>query len=523
MTQLTTSPRALAFFDGDSVRIVPQARDEVRSAVLAFLDASATATGRATFYNTREEQDAAERAIHEGVLAVNRGLYAAMLTLPGVNDHTVQQGVLRLLDNPHPGEGASFLGIEDEFRIIEYLVETLPPQRLFKLFVALQKGRVNNRRTRRMILHSILGSSKLAFWAVKYRAKLRTALRHAFGTGVANGVKELTSKAALTAEEASWLSRLLEKYLPANADRDTVYQSLCFILGGQREYTVPLLRAFTAARTNLAEGAALPVEVLGGIRSRFHKDTPHGAVLELARQAGTITESQKLAMQRSAARQDVELAFDPTRADMVRLYVFALEFEMTAAIRAALDDKASKIAARLPFHYRRIGIVVDTSGSMAGTEQAKNRPLAVALALRDVFSASADQVMVRATQGVFEASGIVGPAGDTNLAGALVEVMQDELDAVFILTDGYENAPAGRVDEVIRALRQLGVATPVYQVTPVLASETAGIRLLSPELAPLPVSRPEALGLALVRAALTCDIETGIQGLLTLTRLLLRG
>jgi hypothetical protein len=434
----------------------------------------------------------------------------------------MQHGVQRLLNNPHPGEDASFLGIEDETRVIEYLVDSLPPQRLFKLFVALQQGRVNNRRTRRLILRSILGSGKLAFWAVKYRAKLRAALRHAFGSGIANGVKELTSKATLTSDETIRLSRLLEKYLPAKADRDTVYQSLCFILGGQREYTVPLLRALVAARTHLAQGAALPVEVLGGIRSRFHKDTPHSRVLELANQAGSITEGQKLAMQRSAARQDVELTFDPTRADMARLYVFALEFEMTGAIRTALDDKAHKIAELLPFRYQRVGIVVDTSASMAGTEQGKNRPLAIALALRDILAASANQATVRATQGMFDANGIVRPAGDTSLAEALVDVLQDDLDAVYILTDGYENAPAGRVDEVVRALRQLGIATPLYQVTPVLASETAGIRLLSPELAPLPVSRPEALGLALVRAALTCDIETGIQGLLNLTRPLLR-
>jgi hypothetical protein len=94
-------------------------------------------------------------------------------------------------------------------------------------------------------------------------------------------------------------------------------------------------------------------------------------------------------------------------------------------------------------------------------------------------------------------------------------------DAVYLLTDGYENAPSGRVDEVVRALRGLGVRTPIYQATPVLAGETAGVRALSPAVAPLPVARPEGLGLALVRAAIDQDVESAIAGLLHLARPLL--
>ena len=68
---------------------------------------------------------------------------------------------------------------QQEAALIRHLAGRLPPQRLFKLFVALRQRRVNNRRTRRLILSSILGSDRLAFWAVKYRHKLREALRPA--------------------------------------------------------------------------------------------------------------------------------------------------------------------------------------------------------------------------------------------------------------------------------------------------------------------------------------------------------
>jgi hypothetical protein len=508
----------LARFEDGQVRIDAEARDEVRGAVLAFLDVAATATGQETYYNTQAEQRAATDTVQGAVFRVNRGLYAALLALPGVTDHNIQKGILRLLDNPAVADGTSFLTPEQENRAIDCLARALPPQRLFKLFGLIRQARVNNRRTRRLILRSVLGSPKLPLWAVKYRLKLRSALRHALGGGLAGRLRNLTSRSdGPTPPELC----AFDKYLPADADRDQVYQCLCFILGGERDYTLPLLAARRAARADLERGACLPVEVLEGIRGRFHKDVPPARVLELAKGAGTLTDGQKLARQRSAQRRDVELAFDPSKADLVRLYVYALECGMTAEVREALDAKARRVVGGFPpaLRYERVGVVVDTSESMAGTGQGKYRPLAVALALRDILAATArHQAVVRATAGVFDEGGLARPQGETSLAEALLDVIGQGPDALYLLTDGYENAPSGRVDEVIRALRGLGVATPVYQVTPVLAGETGGVRSLSGLLAPIPVSRPEGLPLALVRAALTQDIEKGIQGLLELTK-----
>ena len=113
---------------------------------------------------------------------------------------------------------------------------------------------------------------------------------------------------------------------------------------------------------------------------------------------------------------------------------------------------------------------------------------------------------------------MVEPSGDTAVAGLLVSALKRNPDAVYVLTDGYENAPAGRVDEVMRAARALGVTTPMFQVSPVLGAEAGGVRRLSDELAPVPVARPEAVGLGMVRAVLTADVEAGIRALLAITR-----
>ena len=58
----------------------------------------------------------------------------------------------------------------------------MPAQRLLKLFLIFRgdKGgkRVNNARTRKLILRSILDNPKLDFWAVKYRRKVAMCLAH---------------------------------------------------------------------------------------------------------------------------------------------------------------------------------------------------------------------------------------------------------------------------------------------------------------------------------------------------------
>jgi hypothetical protein len=232
-------------------------------------------------------------------------------------------------------------------------------------------------------------------------------------------------------------------------------------------------------------------------------------------------EVQKMQGQRAAAKAGVELSFDPAQADLTRLYVLALETGMTPAVRGAIAEKASRLGQAFPVHYAKVGIVLDASESMAGTAEQKWRPLAVGLAMRDVLAASATNGAFVKTAGgvaVDGAEGFVKPSGATSLAAAVVEALRERPDALYVITDGYENAPAGRVDEVLRMARSIGVSTPVYQVTPVSGAEAAGIRRLSDEVAPMPVARPEAIGLGLVRAALTADVETGIAGLLAAAR-----
>ena len=186
---------------------------------------------------------------------------------------------------------------------------------------------------------------------------------------------------------------------------------------------------------------------------------------------------------------------------------------LSEAIRDELVRKAQATAGRLPVHFEHAGILLDVSASMVGHETQARRPISVALALRDLLAETAELATIVTSDGrVAPAAELIEPVGDTSLAAGLVTLLKRDPDVVFVLTDGYENAPAGRFAEVIRAVRRMGVETPIHQFSPVFAAEARGIRSLCDAVPGLPVSKPEAIGLGLLKVLFEADVDRGAAG-----------
>ncbi len=522
--------------DGGGVFVKPEARDDVRNAVIAFLDMASTATGQETFYNSKQAQLEAMNSIHDAVFAVNRGLYAAMLTLPGVNDNAIQRGVDKLL-GVKPLDDSSFLTSDQEDIAISVLTRAPYSQRALKMFKMFRDSKTNNAKARNLILNYIFGYKDLPFLCVKYRSKIKMALTHAWGQKKTMAIKIILNKDGdRTQKEKALIRRSITKYVSGDTDvEDCVLFALSADgskLRDQRPYRTERFSVYEDAKGDVSLGSRLPHEVLEGHRGRFFdskkdKDLPGGRgkpenedvtaakVLELT--ANTLTTRQRTTKQRSAREAGVEVKMDYKNEDLTKLYVLALEDGMNQEMRDAIDEKAAHVAEHMAVKYERVSIVVDTSKSMLGTKTGKYRPLAVALAMRDVLAESATEACIIPTAGSFDRWGLVQPEGDTSLARALVDALKAEPDAVYVITDGYENAPAGRFAEVVAAARKLGVEIPILQVAPVMGSESAGIRKISEQISALPVTKPEGLGLSVIRAALDTDVEAGIGGLLEIS------
>jgi hypothetical protein len=520
------APRAAAPSDWSLSSLISP--NEAGKIVVSFLDAATTSLGRATHENTREEQQKAELLAHDALLWLDRELYAVLLALSGVTDHARQIGVKNLLGTPRASKGA-LLDENSERRLIARLVDALPPQRALKLFEGLRVGspeaglrKANNARTRKLILRTLLGSIRLELWSVKYRSKIASALKHAWGVRKTGILRSILGKdeAAWTDKERAIVAREIDRF--AGRDRVRVHRAVAFVLGHPGR-DLPLLVAYEAAKADISAGKALPPEVLEGIRSVFHKGTPKTRVLELT--ADKLTKAQRLSVQRRAQAAKVDVKMDPADYDSVRLYVYAFEMGMTVDIAKALVQKAERAACDFPVRHGTIGILLDASASMEGSAEQGKRPIATALALRDMlsFTASARVVTVGGDRRASE-SMLVRPSGDTSLAEGLLELCEGKPDAIFVISDGYENRPAGRFAEVVSALRAIGVATPIYHLNPVFAAESVGVRELAPGLVPtLPASRPEALGISMLRGLLTADPERGLAALVRLALPMARG
>lgn len=488
--------------------------------ILALLNLSGVDTNRATHYNTKEEIEKARVALHKAVFSIDRSIYGCLFCLPGVTDFARQKAVTAMLGNPWENPSNGVLTIDHEKKIIKFLTSSLQANRMINLFVNLKKERVNNSRTREVILSSLLNSKSLELWAVKYRDKLKAALEHTWNvrrTGILKSI--LNGKLGnyrFDEKEKSIIYDLVGKYLEGSSRPfvNKVLQCVSFILGNDEEYTLDLLKAFKETKTDISKGSRLPIEVLEGLRSTYHKDTPHAQVLELTKK--TMTTKQKRLVQKSAKKAGVKVDFDPRKYPMVDLYIYAFEMGWSKEIAKALKEKAIVAAQSLPFHFDRIGILVDDSESMRGSEDQKLRPAAVTLATRDLLACAGNKAIVITSSGKKTGLGqMVHPGGETDISESFLKLLENEPDSIFILSDGYENAPAGRFSEVLMLVRKIGATTPIYHINPVAAAESkSAIRQLDETVSTLPISNPQQIGLTLFKAMLETDPKKGLLSLI---------
>ncbi len=483
-------------------------------ALTDFLDLSATASGRATFHNDRAALEQAVAEVHRKLMLLDRGVYALAAAIVGATDYTKQMVILRLLASP-AAAAQGVLSAEDEYRVLEFLLNELPPQRVFKLFEQIKSARVNNARTRRLLMRFMLNAKQLPFWAVKYRRKMCASLRHALGRRKASIVQAVLLKAAedRDGKEAAMLESFVMRYVAGSKEADAILEALSFALGNSgyngAGFRHRLLSARVAARHDWSKAALLPYEVAEGIRSKFHahrvssKDT-------LRRTAANAGRTQSKVLQRKAEIEGVRLQFDPRRYDAVELYLYAFERGMSEEIELTLQQKARSSARTLSLTEGRIAIVLDASQSMFGHRTQALRPMATALAIRDCLRACASARVVLCGGRVGEHPLLVRPAQHTALAESVLDALDDEPEAIFIISDGYENSPAGRVDEVIAAVQnKLHWRVAFYHINPVAAQEAAGVRQLSPRMTPWPVHSVQGLGLALTKMQLLRYFERG--------------
>jgi hypothetical protein len=420
--------------------------------VLLFVNAAITATGQREFRSDAVGQQLSLDFLHAYVRVNYRRVYASSLALD-INDHNALRIMLGLLETS--GE-ASAEERRTEGRLIAARLALLPPQRVYRLFGEVRRAGINNRRTRAIMRDWLAARPDLGHDAVKYRGGVKTAARH------------------------------IHLRCPEGAEPLAEVGAFLFRPGRLPRYEHRLLDAWRRAHYEQGAVAELPFTVAEGFAAR------HGMKREvfLKRAAPRMTRLERLRTHSVTQRPEIDLTVMPlTR---LALYVLSLPFEQRAARRTeltgALRTAARRAAGGHAGSWGRVHAVLDDSFSSSGSGQKRRRPLAVALACHHLLEALAAPGAYRGlwTSGRGDAL-LVRPWGPTPLGMRVLDALEPgpggaAPDRLVIVSDGWDNAPAGLAGEVLRVWRKRldpGRRTAVVHVNPVYDADGFDVRRLA--------------------------------------------
>ncbi|NED12432.1 hypothetical protein [Streptomyces sp. SID9124] len=415
--------------------------------VLLFVNAAITATGQREFRSEAYRQRLSLDFLHEYVRVNYRRVYAAALALD-INDHNAVRIVRGLLE--HAAE-ASPEEKRTEGLLIAARLAKLPPQRVYRLFRELRAAKVNNRRTRAITRDWLAARPDAAHDAVKYRAGLKTAVRHAH--------------LRLDGELGPFLFR------PGTLPR----------------YEHRLLDAWRRAHYEQGAVGELPFTVAEGFAAR------HGMKREafVERMVPRMTRLERLRTQgqRAAGADGLPSGVDLTVMPLTRLALYVLSLDRDARVRhrsqltGALRAAARRAAGPHAGSWGRVAAVLDDSYSSSGSGEKRRRPLAVALACHFLLEALAAPGAYTPlwTTGTRDPL-LVRPWGPTPLGTRIIDALEHGPERLVIVSDGWDNAPPGLAGEVLRVWRtrlDQDRRTAVVHVNPVYDADGFDVRRLS--------------------------------------------
>ena len=381
---------------------------------------------------------------------------------------------------------------------------------MLMILEVLTKYKMNGRRARQLGLKALFGHVELPGIAAKRRLRIRRLLKHLLGertwTAVIRALVKVTGKHTKLIDD-SFLKQAVLRFAD---DQESAIEVLKFVAGfgfpptasekskaAKRWLVVPWLESETGsnlefnprhpelarslkARFEFQSGQGLPRATLAGIRGTYFPDLP-------------IREFRKISPRFTASLEAGTLT--------------TLLKKLIAA--QPLDDFQST---RLPFALSsvdvRVGIVLDMSGSMASSGSRLYHPAALAQSIVQVMNGYVSELSVVQVGGEScrDHGGleqVVRPAGQADLAMAVLEAASQRPDVIFVVTDGYDNARQGDVDTMVQGLKSLDSQVTIYQVIPVFTmADDISTRQLGADIPAIPVCHESATGELLARAHL---------------------
>ena len=490
----------------------------IKTNLIDGMSLAAGARSSATYYHSKDEQDSAIRNAVSKLYKQSKELPLILANQKGATGKFIQEVLANEFKNTSMGGSCNIInpidwydnGLSDKaiLNALYNLNENGIPY-VLRLFTDLKKQHVNNERMRKIALGFIWGHPNIEFNALKYRNKLAKILKHIYGerrTSILLSIAEKTVRTHVfqNAREHEIYNDLVGRF-DGGFNQDRALKLLLFIFKYGESYMYnetefSLISQYFKAKDDVTSVSKVPEEVLIGLisdkkhpqyQSMWSTKIKREATKATFRKNVTVTSvNQQVRQTKSTAKLGVEKTVDVSKAtDYMALYKTGYENGFTPELNSAIKSlaEAKKIK---DFPYNSIGIVIDNSASMGGhKQQSKNTPKAIADFTSKVLGVSAEHVTFVKTMN-----------DTTDLATAFVDLMKREhknkpYDAVFFITDGYENMYEGLTNEVVNMyMTESGRYFPIFQISPVLGAEMeANIRPLGTEIVKLAINSPTAL------------------------------
>jgi hypothetical protein len=511
---------------------------DIKQTLIDGLTIASGSKSSATYYHSKDEQMNAIRDAIKAQYRLSKELPLIIATQKGATGRYVSEVLLNEFKQTTKGGACNIVnpidwydnGLSDK-AILTALRNLASDDNgityVLRLFVDLKNEKVNNERARKIALGFIWGQENLEFYAVKYRNKISEILKHVYGEKKTSVLLQIARKQIdfvdnmiATEKEMNIVNESVLKYY--NGDAMKAFKLLLFLfrdvnfLFNENEF--PILSEYQKAKTDITGIQVIPEEVLLGLISdvkhpQYHTmwstELQREATKAMIRKNVKVTSvNQQVRQTKSTAKLGVEKTVDLKKAtDFLALYKTGYETGFSDEIQDAINGLAEKKKIT-GFHYQNIGVVQDKSASMKGHKQeSKNTPRAIADFTSLVLRKSAQKSVEVTTDGEI-----------TDIASAFVKLLKTEnadeqFDAIFILTDGYENAYDGLTNEVLEIWRaETGRNTPIFQISPITSAEMGSdVRTLGHGVVTMAINNPSALQPQIAARLLEIDTKRWLE------------
>jgi len=508
----------------------------IKQSLIEGLTIASGSKSNATYYHSKDEQMKAIQGQIKNLYKLSKELPLIIASQKGATGRFVSEVLLNEFKQTLRGGACNIVnpidwydnGLSDKavLSALNNLNEDNGFPYALRLFIDLKNTKVNNERSRKIVLGFIWGQSNLEFYAIKYRNKIAQILKHVYGikkTSILLSIaqKQINTNGLFeTDKELTIVNDTILRYF--NGDSIKAFKLLLFLFKKVNfEYDsieFPLLSEYQKAKIDIRNINVVPEEVILGLISsvkhpQYHTmwstDLQKEATKGMIRKNVKVTSvNQQVRQTKSTAKLGVAKTVNLQKVtDFLALYKTGYEVGWNEELLIAINSLAEKKKIN-GFFYPNIGIIVDDSISMTGHKvESKNTPRAIADFTAKVLMASArDAVLVTTKDEV------------TDLASSFIELLKGEntvkpYDAIFILTDGYENAYDGLTNEVILIWKtESGRDIPIFQISPITSAEMgANVRKLSESVVTMAINNPTALQPQITARLLEIDTKRWLE------------